>query len=327
MADTVNNRQNWLFDKCKGFNDPERQKRFHVVNMLNRTTQMFKYIGLPDTIATKDLETLLQVNGYAIWATDDKTGKLYVFGGGLGGEPNPYYLPTKAIIANPALRLNKTLEIDTDCVVMLNDHYYVGLMPLFEKYSDLLTTAEITLKFALTNARIPALVQADNDNTKADAEVFLKKVVDGKEFGVIGTNDFFKGLQTYPFAGSGASGTIKDTIEAIQYLRGTWYNEIGLNAAFNMKREAINESEATLNDNILFPPVDTMLEMRKSALEKVNGMFGTNITVEFNSSWAYNEDMEELAVEQAEVEAQGGEDVEQNEVEANADSGADDITT
>ena len=52
-----------------------------------------------------------------------------------------------------------------------------------------------------------------------------------------------------------------------------------------MKREAINDAESGMNEDSLLPLVDDMLENRKRGVEKINKMFGTNITVELDSSW------------------------------------------
>ena len=294
MAQTVNNRNEWLFGRIgRIIDDKEAMLRQVVLGMLAKTTRIFRYENLPDTISVKDLETQLQVNGFVIWKEVD--GKLYTFTGGLGGEPNPYYLPTIAIVANPALRYNETLKIDEECVVMLNDNYYQGLMPLFNKYGGLLVEAELSLKYAIINARVPALVQADDDNTYASAQEFFKKIIDGKDYGIIASENLIKeGIKTHDFY---HEAYIKDLIEAIQYIKGSWFNEVGLNAAFNMKREAINEAEAALNEDILYPTVESMLILRQNAIEKVNAMFGTNITVEFDSVWAQNQLQEELAIE------------------------------
>lgn len=296
--DGLNNRNNWIIGKCNNIlNDKERMLQSLVFQMLNKTTRIFKYTGLPDTIPEKDLETQLQVNGFAIW---HKVGdKLYTFTGGLGGEPNVYYLPTIATVANPALKFSKNLTIDKDCIVMLNDNYYQGLMPLFNKYGNLLVEAELSLKYAIINARVPALIQADNDNTYDSAKEFFKKIIEGREYGIIGSTDFFDGIRTQEFY---KQAYIKDLIEAIQYIRGMWFNEIGLSAAFNMKREAINEAEATLNEDILYPTLDTMLKCRRDGLEKVNEMYGTNITVDFDSIWKQNRKQEELALNMQEAE-------------------------
>ena len=304
---TITNRNDWVFGSIRNpLEDKPFMLKSAILQMLNKSTRIFKYNGLPDTIPQKDLETQLQVGGFAIWK--EVGGKLYTFTGGLGGTPNPYYLPTKATVANPALNYNANLTIDEECVVMLNDHYYQGLMPLFSKYGNLLVEAEISLKYAIINARVPALIQADNDNTYKSAEEFFKKVVEGKEYGVISSKEFFDGIRSHDFY---KQAYIKDLIEAIQYIKGSWFNSIGLNAAFNMKREAINEAEATLNEDILYPDIDTMLECRKYALEKVNKMYGTNITVELDSVWEQNRKREELQLEaeKAEVEDAKNDDI------------------
>ena len=297
--------------------DKDYLVKMAVANMLNRSVRIFKYNGLPDTIPQKDLELMLQVNGNATWARD-KDDKLYVFAAGLGGEPNPYYLPTLAVVANPVLQLSKTFTIDKDCVVMLNDTMYQGLMPMFSKYAHLLAEAELSLKYAIINARVPALVQADNDGTYESAVEFFKKIVDGKEYGIISSKEFFDGIKTQDYY---RQAYIKDLIESIQYIKGSWYSEIGLNAAFNMKREAINEAEASLNEDVLYPTIDTMLECRKIALDKINAMFGTNITVELDSIWKFNREHDELSidVQKAELEQNEEKDGEDIETDRNTD--------
>ena len=306
---TINNRNNWIFGRAKEVIDnKELLKQNLITSMLNVTTRMFKYDGLPETITSKDLETQLQVGGFSIWK--DVDDKLYSLIGTLGGQPNPYYLPTLAIVANPALKYNASLEIDKQCVVMRNDNYYQGLMPVICKYADLITEAELSLKYCLYNARIPAIMQADNDNTKQSAENFFKKIINGEEYGIVGSKQLFDGLKSFEFT---RAPFVKDIIESIQYLKGSFYNEIGLQSQFNMKREAINEAEATLNDDILMPTIDTMYDNRVKALEKINAMFGTNITVDFDSSWKTNKVEKEISIKQSELEAEQNPEPEKGE--------------
>ena len=297
MSDSIQ-RNSWIFGKCKSIlNDKDLLQKQIISQMLNKTITIFKYGNLPETITDKDIEIITQVNGYSIWKEVD--GKLYVFYGSLGGEPNPYYLPTLAIIANPALRYNASLKIDEECVVMLNDYLYTGLMPLFNKYGSLLTEADISLKYAIINARVPALLQSDNDNTYKSAQEFFSKIEKGDGYGIIASKEFFEGIKSQDFY---KQPYIKDLIESIQYIKASWYNEIGLNSQFNMKREAINSAESRLNDDILHPTIDVMLQCRKIAVEKINKMFGTNITVELNSVWEQNKIEEDLLLQYQEAE-------------------------
>ena len=63
------------------------------------------------------------------------------------------------------------------------------------------------------------------------------------------------------------------------------YNELGLNANYNMKRERLNLGEVSMNVDVLLPYVDNMLRERQNAVEKINKMFNTEISVKLASSW------------------------------------------
>lgn len=283
--DSVPNRSDWIIAKCEDeiLKDKNRLVHSYVNYMLNRTQQMFEYTGLPESIPQKNLELILQVNGNAIITKVDDD--LYAFFGGLGGEFNAYYLPTIATVANPYLKFSKNLVIDKECVVMLNDSLYQGLMPLFSKYASLLAETDVSLRFASINARIPEIVFADNDAVAKSAKDYFDNIESGKELGVIGSKPFFEGIKTADYSSKASGTNIKDLIELQQYLKSNWFIDLGLNSNYNMKREAINSSESGMNEDALLPLVDDMLNCRKVGLEKINKMYGTNITVDLSSSW------------------------------------------
>ena len=288
-TEKIPSRQDWSFRK-KGCDnillDKNRLVYAHIMSMLNKTQRIFEYEGLPEELPQREIEKLTQVFAFSIWKRVD--GKMYVFFGGLGGVPNAYYLPTEAIISNPFLKYNDILEIDNECVVMWNDSLHLGLMPIHEKYALLLAENEISLRVATVWARVPAIIEADNDTEKDSALEFVKKVENG-ELSVLGTERFIEQMMTkdgrvHDF-NNRSSSHIKELIEENQYLNAKWWNELGINANFNMKREAINESEASMNEDGLLPLIDDMLENRKIAIDKINKMFGLNITVKLSSSW------------------------------------------
>lgn len=296
----VSNRNRWC-ENVKGDNlNKQDIQRFLIMNMLNKTIKMFEYKNLPETMHSKDLELQLQLNGYAVIKNVD--GKLYSFVGGLGGMPNPYYLPTIAVIANPALKYNATLEINEQCVVVLNDYLYQGLTPIMNMYSSLQSEALTTLRYSLINERIPAITQADNDTVAESSKEFFNKIIDGDEYDIVITKALLDGLKVFPF---NVRSNIKDVIEANQYIKGSWLNELGINATFNMKREAINEAEACVNDDVLFPLIETMLECRKDGVKRINEMFGTNIEVTLSSVWYNHQHKDDLSLQILENEAQG----------------------
>ena len=271
---------------CYSFYDKARCTNQHISYMLNRTQSMFKWNGLPKTIPQRNLELMLQMHGNIGIASVD--GLLYAFIGGLGGEPNPYYMPTLYTVANPSLKLSKNFVIDEDIIIIPNDSLYIGLLPMFERYASAITETELSMIDANINSRIVSLLTAGDDKTKASAEKYIEDIISGK-VGVIASEEFLGGLKTQPYANTGHN-VITDLIELEQYLKASWFNELGLNANYNMKRESINSGESQLNNDMLLPLIDDMLKQRQEGAEKVNNMFGTSITVELASSWEDNQE-------------------------------------
>ena len=265
------------------YKDKPRNVENLMKYMLNRSNIMFQYHNLPDSIPSREIELLLQTNGFGVFI--EVEGKYYIVNGGLGGEPDVYNMPTEAVISIPALKLNKTYKINEDCIVIPNDSMYLGLLPMYAKYCTLMNENEITMLLATVNKRIQHLLSANDDNTIESAKEFLKKVFDG-EIGVIGESKLFESLKVNTTSTT-SQVSMKDLFEYEQYLKASMYNEIGLSANFNMKRERLSSSEVEANTDNLYPLVDDMLNSRRKGLEKVNEMFGLDIQVEFNSSWDY----------------------------------------
>lgn len=271
--------------------------------MFRRSVQMFTYNNLPDTIPKRILELYLQTNGNVCFYKYNE--KLYVFTGGMGGELNEYYMPTIYTIANPYLNISKNLVIDKECIVIPNDSCYQGMLPCFKKYATGIVENELSLNIASINSRILSLISASDDRTKKSADKYLENIRDGK-LGIISDEAFLEGVKVQPYAKT-SNDIISKLVEYNQYLKASWFNDIGLNANYNMKRESINSNESQLNDDMLMPTVDDMLDCRREGLEKVNKMFGTSITVELNSSWKINKEEANKSVDSVQTE-EGEED-------------------
>lgn len=275
----------------------------HVQYMLARTQRMFSYSGLPETIPARMLELYLQINGHLAFAKHD--GELYAYTGGLGGEPDAYYQPTVYTIANPAQKWSRNLEIGKDCIVMKNDSLYLGLLPLYRRYAHALAENELTLHVTDINARMVSLISASDDRTIASAKKYLDDIERG-ELGVIAENAFLEGLKAQPLTASSGRNGIVDLIEYEQYLRAQWFNDIGLDSNYNMKRERLNTAEVEMNNDSLAPLVDDMLSCRQEALEEANALFGTSMSVDLSSAWERNR-LEDDALMDAMLEDPTGE--------------------
>ena len=249
--------------------------------MLAKTVSMFEWDGLPETIPTVEIERLLQISGYAFITKVD--GELYAFNGGLGGVPDVYGNPTEIVISNPALKFNKTLSIADDGVLISNDDFRIGLIPMFNKYNTMLIENDINMMLHGYTTRMQTMISAPDDKTRESANNYIKKVIGG-EISIVADNAMFDGVKLQSVHSSqGASVT--QLTEYHQYMKASLYNEIGLSSNFNMKRERLVSGEVQQNEDSLFPYVYNMLKCRMDAVERLNAMFDTSIDVDFGSVW------------------------------------------
>ena len=318
--------------------DKRLSAKSYMRYMLLRLMKMFKYENLPDSIPHEMLEYYLLMNGSCFITKVDS--QLYAFVGGQGGEPDVYYRPTRYTVANPALdytafaKINGDAEGNSDSlqftvghegVLVRNDHIWLGMVPLMSRYAAMLSENLLTIRMADIMLRVTAMISAPDDKTRIAGEMYIKKLEKG-ELSVIGESPVFDGikLQSPP---SNNGSYLTQFIELQQYLKGSFYNEIGLNANFNMKREAIGEGESSLNEDSLLPLCDDMLQCRKEDMEKVSELFELNppITVDFDSAWEKNVKQMDAELEKLENEAsssqldedeEGGDGNEESNVES-----------
>ena len=280
-----------------------KSSKYYFRYLLNRTIMMFKYKNLPDTIDQNVLERYLQVNGTAC-ITRANNGNLYAFGGTWGGEQDVYYRPTKYVIANPHVsQLTKETftkectifgDEEHDGVLLRNDTEWASLTPLIGRYAVLMCENCLTVRTADIMLRIIALLSAGTDKARKSAEAYIKKLENG-ELSIIGDSAFMETLKLQsPPSNNGSYLT--QFIELQQYLKGSFFNELGLRANYNMKREAIGQGESTLDADSILPLCDNMLSCRKEDIAKVNSLFGTDIEVDFSSAWLENRIENSIAI-------------------------------
>ena len=274
----------------------QKSSKYYFRYLLDRTIMMFKYKNLPETIDQNVLERYLQVNGTAC-ITRANNGNLYVFGGSWGGEQDVYYRPTRYTITNPHVSQLTKESFTKECIIygdeehdgvlLRNDTEWASLTPLIARYAVLMCENCLTVRTADIMLRIIALLSAGTDKAKKSAEAYIKKLENG-ELSIIGDSNFMESSINLQSPPSNNGSYLTQFIELQQYLKGSFFNELGLRANYNMKREAIGQGESTLDADSILPLCDNMLQCRKEDIAKVNELFNTNIEVDFSSAWLEN---------------------------------------
>ena len=300
--------------------DKKQNTKDMVEYQLDRTLSMFKWKNLPKTIPERSLELYLQTNGFVLLTKHNDEYCIYY--GGLGGEPDYLYRPTIATIANPAQRFDAQLkiawEVDEDtpedaAVICINDPLLKGLLPIHQKYASQLAENELTLWLTDILTRMPWLLSAQDDKTKKSAELLLSNIFEGK-LGVVTDSAFLDGIKEHVLNNSNHQ-SLAALMQLHQYYKASWFNEVGLNAMQNQfKKEAISDSEQQMNTDTLTPLIDIMLANREDFCERVNQLYGLDISVELNSAWKDNEIEEEASIE-AVAEGETNTELSENEIE------------
>lgn len=325
--------------------------------LLNKTAVMFEYSNLPSTIPAIALERLLQWCGSCVIyrvpsnytpvgfgpsfncsSLNVQTGtSLYAFKYTLAEAPDPYDEPYKVVITSPGFRpsISETLEINKDVAIIRNDTNYRGLYQLHLKYAELLAEAEISLRSTMTVLRDQLLFIAKTESQRKAVEKYIV-ARDNGEPSFIMSHDLGTPLETV--VQNTHSNAVELAVNALQAIKSAWYNEIGINPSFSMKREYTSAQEIDTQNDLLMPIIDDMFESRRIGIENVNAMFGTDISVRKSSAWAMKEksidlierqeeaniELTEAQAETASLNVQTGEGGEDNEgVNGNDVTGSD----
>ena len=241
---------------------------------------MFRYEGLPDNVRPEDLERMLLENGELIFTKWRDEFYIFQFSG--TGKQNYLGEWDSYQVNNPYINCNHVFT-DKDAVRVRNTDNSVSLSGMLDMYSELLSESYITLNMSDVNARLSFLISAGDNATKTSAELFLKQVYDGKQ-GIIGSQPLLDSLSVNPLADH---KDFQSVIQLNKFYYSDFFQKIGLTNLYNNIHDRISATETEFTATSIYPFVDNMKKNREAAIEKINKLFGLNVSVEFTSSWDY----------------------------------------
>lgn len=269
--------------------------------LYNNASKVILIKGLPDD-ADYDfiMSQLLLVGRISVF--EDK-GKVYLLNGHIGGAPDEYYYPTRVLIANPILG-SFDLERDKKAVMVyltptdrlldvpkVPSLVYGGLFSLISMVANILSECMTTVNTTLMNTRVHAIYTADTESAARSAEPVLKSIYEGKPFSVV-TSELLERLNVNPLSEHGLSNCLIETLEVCQYVLSLFWNGIGIDANYNMKRERLITAEVDKNVQSLIVPIQTILETLNSGFNKANKIFGTTLEAILNPKFAIEQEKE-----------------------------------
>lgn len=253
---------------------------YYTKYLLEKAISVFKFEGIPDKWAMNYFQYVLFGYGYIAVINTDKYGVIPQMSGLTGY--NVFYQPTIATIANPLLDGLKTLEIGTQCEIIKLQPNYSGIMDIVTTYADLMALCLETAGINLLNSKMSYIFFSQN---KASAETFKKmydKVASGEPMAVIDKSlldDEGNPAWTMFTQNVGQNYITDKILNDLKTIEDQFNTEIGIPNANTQKRERMIVDEVNANNIDTNAKISLWLETMKRDIEKVNNMFGLNISV------------------------------------------------
>lgn len=284
-----------------GVCDVENVFRYYFKTLTNKVAELIRLEGLEERMDEEYIKEGLILEGRVCFTRFEAfDNELYALTGNYGGEPDCYKVPTQYVIANPVLgsKVVTVRHLDgrqtvegLDGIVVGLTHLDAelasdsckGLYDLIYNYSGMLADNFVSLNCAQINSRVQVAYIADNQNMANSAEAVLKDLYNGKPFKVL-TQDILNKLTVSPVVAAGSNDTIISLIEAHATILSDFWSELGIAYNGNRKRQYINNAEAAMDTGALSLNIDSIINSIKSGLDRVNELFGTNISVEVDEN-------------------------------------------
>ena len=247
---------------------------------------IFEWDDLPDSVDPRFIEYVLFWKGFGLYFNDEELGNLFL-SGLISGQLDVYNIPTlrTAIANNGYMRtdLNKT-----NSVVVYDNYSRRPIAETIKLYAMKLYEIDRTIDVNVKAQKTPvALICEDEKAVLSAQNAYLK--YDGNIPVMFATKGMLSNFTTAktdsPYMG-----------DKLQLLKTQILNEclafLGVEANLNEKAERLISAEISGNLGIIEAMRLNRLKSREDAARKINKLFGTNISVHFNSCLTLSKLME-----------------------------------
>lgn len=222
----------------------------------------------------------------------DFNDKLYSCIGNPGGEPDEYYKPTIFTISNPILG-SKQVKDGIDGIIIYNTaidsfaytgHSFIfdnGLYNLISQTATLLADNIISINCNQINSRVLAFVTADSESQAVAGEAVMKRMYAGKPYQIL-RSDMIDKINVNPLNTSSVGTNLTQLVELHNYIIANFFQSIGIKSNNVMKRERLINSEIDSQNDYLKISLLEILTSWQAGFDKVNELYGTDISVNLN---------------------------------------------
>ena len=279
------------------FRTPKKLKfsslyRFYFDFILRLLYRVILFDNVPETINETFMKLILYTQGKICFLRGDLIGEgeqLLALNCARANIPDVYYIPTNVLVTNPRLKKSYNLKRGEECeLVYLSeaDQYNLtdingGLYNLIERTATMLADNDISINISQKNTRLVNLVSGDTQNTVDSIKAVIASMYEGDPTIVVKSSLIDK-LQGIPILQNQSNNNLVELIQTQQYILSHFYEQIGITTHDQMKRERLVTAEINDNLDLALFNIDDILISLQEGLQRVNDMFGTDISARMN---------------------------------------------
>lgn len=280
---------------CTNFTNPSfsaASLSYWERSLFQRMRTLFQFDGLPegaiDQVQT-DKDAFLYglfIRGYLAVFRTKQYGITFQpatpTGYGLQGQP------TGMQVATPYFSFSRPLTIGAECEVLKLTPDYTGIWDIITKYANELKLMEVAVRQSMYNARFAYVLAAANDKQAQSLKAVMERVENADPY-LIYNNGLNKSKLTtgepeVPWAqwdrDLKKNFILPELLEARRTIITDFYREMGVPVPQD-KKERVNVMETQTNMAEFFNRREIWLQCLTESLDRINRLYGTNITVRF----------------------------------------------
>lgn len=278
----MSRRKKTLFDESAILNNGTYG--FYLERLMELAITMFEWKGLPDTIDPRFMELTLFNDGHAVFFKDENLGDYLCLQVLINGRLNVYRIPIyrRAFAVNG---YNYELNIDNS-VIIYNNYLRTNSYKMCMLYAKKLYNIDRIIDVNANAQKTPVLIKCDENERLTLLNVY--KDWDGNQPVIFGD----KGLN------SDAFGVLKTDApylcDKLYQLKTQYWNEaltyLGISNLNIQKKERLVSDEVTRSQGGTIASRYSRLEARREAADKINKMFGLDISVDYREDFREQDD-------------------------------------
>lgn len=262
-----------------GENRVNQFEQLYFTKLAELSMSRFEWKNLPESIDARFIEYCLLFNGLVVVFKDRNTDMIFAVRATPNGQLDMYDNPLHFTLAGRPFQGIQT-KASNSVPIWPNNMRITDLNTIIVKASTL-ADIDRTIEINLRSARRTKILAYD-ENTRLSVENINRMVDNGDAVIPISSNlDIKTAIQSVDL------GIHPDTIENLSIVRSRIWNEtmglLGINNSNQDKKERLVSDEVDANNDQVIMARESSLSAREKAADKINKMFGLDISVSYSN--------------------------------------------